>query len=86
MTTSNFIIVKETEKAILYVVGFKFDENAPAIVYGVNGEEKNNTGRLVQCWFPKSVISENGTVADWFTKKVREAFGKFNPICGDEIF
>jgi hypothetical protein len=86
MTTSNFTLVSETEKAIKYVVGFKFNENRPSIVYGVNGEQNLNTGYLVECWFPKSVISEDGVVADWFTKKVKEAFGKFNPVMGDLIY
>jgi hypothetical protein len=86
MTTSNFKLVSETEKAYKYIVGFKFNENSPSVVYGVNGEEKINTGYLVECWFPKSVISEDGNVADWFTKKVRQSFGKFNPIMGDVIY
>jgi hypothetical protein len=86
MTTSNFTLVRETEKAILYVVGFKFNENRPSIVYGVNGNENLNTGYLVECWFPKSVIDDEGVVADWFTKKVRESFGRFNPIMGDVIY
>lgn len=86
MTTKNFTLVKETEKAILYVVGFKFDENLPTVVYGVNGNEDLKTGRLVQCWFPKSVIDSNGVVSDWFVKKVTESFGRFNPIMGDVIY
>jgi hypothetical protein len=86
MTTSNFTLVRETEKAILYVVGFKFNENRPSIVYGVNGNENLSTGYLVECWFPKSVIDAEGVVADWFTKKVLEAFGRFNPIMGDVIY
>ena len=86
MTTSNFTLVRETEKAVLFVVGFKFSENRPSIVYGVNGNENLGTGYLVECWFPKSVIDAEGVVADWFTKKVREAFGRFNPIMGDVIY
>lgn len=86
MTTQNFTLVSETEKAIKFVVGFKFNENRPAIVYGVNGNENVKTGYLVKCWFPKSVINAEGVIADWFNKKVLESFGRFNPIMGDVIF
>jgi len=86
MTTANFTKVSETEKAIKYIVGFKYNENRPSIVYGVNGEQNLKTGYLVECWFPKSVINTEGVVADWFVKKVCEAFGRFNPIMGDVIY
>lgn len=80
MTTANFTKVRETEKAILFVVGFKFNENRPSIVYGVNGNQNLSTGYLVECWFPKSVVSAEGIVADWFVKKVYEAYGRFNAM------
>lgn len=86
MTTANFTKVSETEKAIKYIIGFKFNENRPAIVYGIDGEQNLKTGYLVECWFPKSVINTEGVVADWFVKKVYEAFGRFNPMMGDVIY
>ena len=85
MTTEKFTKVKETEKAVLFVVGFKFNENSPSIIYGVDGNENLSTGYLVQCWMPKSVISGN-VIADWFSKKIYESFGRFNPIMGDVVF
>ena len=86
MTTANFTKVSETEKAIKYIIGFKFNENRPAIVYGIDGEQNLKTGYLVECWFPKSVINTEGVVADWFVKKVYETFGRFNPMMGDVIY
>jgi hypothetical protein len=86
MTTSKFTLVKETEKALLFIVGFKFNENRPTVVYGVDGNENLKTGYLVECWFPKSVIDASGKVADWFTKKVFDAFGRFTPVAGDVIY
>ena len=85
MTTKNFTLAKESEKATLFIVGFKFNENRPSIVYGVNGEENLRTGYLVECWIPKSVIATDGTIADWFTKKVYDTFGRFNQMM-DVIF
>ena len=86
MTTSKFTLVKETEKALLFIVGFKFNENRPTVVYGVDGNENLKTGYLVECWLPKSVIDASGKVADWFTKKVFDAFGRFTPVAGDVIY
>ena len=80
MTTANFTKVRETEKAILFVVGFKFNENRPSIVYGVNGNENLSTGYLVECWMPKSVIDADGVIASWFTKNVWATFGRFNAM------
>ena len=80
MTTANFTKVRETEKAILFVVGFKFNENRPSIVYGVNGNENLSTGYLVECWMPKSVIDADGVIASWFTKNVWATFGRFNSM------
>ena len=86
MTTANFTLISETEKAVKYIVGFKYNENRPSIVYGVNGNENLSTGYLVECWFPKSVINEEGVVAEWFIKKVCAVFGRFNPGAGDVIY
>lgn len=77
MKATNFRKVKETEKAILFVVGFKFNENMPKIVCGVEGEQSFMTGKEVEMWMPKSVINEEGIIADWFAKKIYEAFGRF---------
>lgn len=78
MKTTNFRKVRETEKAILFVVGFKFNENAPRIVYGTEGNQGLNTGREVEMWMPKSVISEDGTIAMWFANKVYQEFGRMS--------
>jgi hypothetical protein len=86
MTTANFTKVSETEKAIKFIVGFKFNENRPSIVYGVNGNQNLNTGYLVECWLPKSAISEDGIIADWAAKNVYKTFGRFNPTMGDLIY
>lgn len=85
MNTNNLVKVNESEKAIQFEVGFKFNENATAIVYGSEGNQKNNTGYIVKCWFPKSAISEDGKIADWATKNVLTAFGGRINI-NDELF
>lgn len=80
MKTTNFKKVKESEKAILFIVGFKYNENSKSIVYGIEGEQGFGPGREVEVWMPKSVISEDNTIADWFTKKIYDAFGRFSTL------
>lgn len=82
MNTQNLKIVSETEKAIQFEVGFKFNENAPQIVYGTNGNENLGTGYIVTSWVPKSIIID-GNIPAWFFAK--EIAKKFNPMM-DTIF
>ena len=78
MKTTNFKMVRETEKAILFVVGFKFNENAPKIVHGPKGEQDYAPGKEVEMWIPKSVISEDSTIAMWFANKIYKEFGRMS--------
>ena len=78
MKTTNFRQVKETEKAILFVVGFKFNENSQPIVFGPAGNQGFDTGKEVEMWIPKSVISEDGTIAMWFANKIYKEFGRMS--------
>ena len=85
MKTKNLKVVTETEKAIQFEVGFKFNENAPSIVYGTIGSERLGTGYIVKVFVPKSIIKD-GEIPVWFVvKSINPAFGKFNAI-QDEKF
>jgi hypothetical protein len=78
MKTENLKITAETEKAIQFEVGFKFNENAKSVVYGKIGEENLSTGYLVLAWVPKSIIKDN-EIPVWFViKDINPKFGKLN--------
>ena len=78
MKIENLKVVAETEKAIQFEVGFKFNENAPSVVYGTIGNEKLSTGYLVKVFVPKSII-KNNEIPTWFViKSINPAFGKFS--------
>ena len=78
MKTQGLKIKAETEKAIQFEVGFKFNENAESIVYGTIGEEKVGKGYIVYAWVPKSIIKD-GEIPTWFViKDINPKFGKFN--------
>ena len=86
MTLNKEHIVKETEKAILLTIGYKYDENAPAITFTLpTGETKSGFYRRVDVWFPKSQLNENNEFPSWLvaTKK-REA--NFRHTVSDIIF
>ena len=68
MNTTNLVIKAETEKAIQFEVGFKFNENAPFIIYGTEGNQTRDTGYIVSAWVPKSIIKD-GEIPAWFVIK-----------------
>lgn len=68
MKTKGLPIKAETEKAIQFEVGFRFNENAPSVVYGREGEQNLGTGYLVNAWVPKSIIVD-GEIPTWFVVK-----------------
>lgn len=78
MKITNLKIASETEKAIQFEVGFKFNENASSVVYGTIDNEKLGTGYIVKVFVPKSII-KNEEIPSWFiTKSIFPAFGKFS--------
>lgn len=78
MKTENLKVVTETEKAIQFEVGFKFNENSPSVVYGTIGNENLGTGYIVKVFVPKSIIKDNEIPAWFVTKSIFPAFGKFS--------
>lgn len=68
MLVANLPIVAETEKAIQFEVGFKFNENASTVVYGLNGNQDCKPGYIAKSWVPKSCIID-GVIAAWFYQK-----------------
>lgn len=85
MTTTKMKIVKETEKAILFTIAFKYDSFAESIIFGEPGNQQCEPGRLIDAWIPKSIIGEDGSIPGWFCVKIRKQFG-LNEMKGDVIF
>lgn len=85
MTTGKMKMVRETEKAVLLTIAFKYNSYVNSIIFGEPGNQRCETGRLVDAWVPKSVLSDDGKIAGWFCAKLRRQY-HLSEMNGDVVF